>query len=238
MKRLLLPASLLLAALLACPAAAQGLLTRHDGPEVPAGAQGYQPPASRPRQRRTRSGSSLRFFPFNVMPLFYRVLAGLGLLAGLTACHRATYSFSGQPAYLAAPVTVAADAAGTLAAPAASPTPLARPEAPRLAGAGRHRARRVPAYAVVRPRHQRGRGARPGRTRPSQRAPAQSTAGSGPYFSGADFGAALALLALYALLVTALVVVAATLLVKLIVRLTRGKSRRAAQPLPAPRTGP
>ncbi|MGI4967832.1 MAG: hypothetical protein ACRYGH_02695 [Janthinobacterium lividum] len=69
-------------------------------------------------------------------------------------------------------------------------------------------------------------------------APARNTAGSGPYFSNVNLGAVLLLVALYALLITALIGGAIVLLVKLILHFTRGKSRRAAQPLALPRTGP
>lgn len=73
---------------------------------------------------------------------FYRILACLGLLVGLSGCGRATYSFTSQPAYSADPIAALTAFAGSpvaLGEPAKAPTPNTEVDVTGLARHARHR---------------------------------------------------------------------------------------------------
>ena len=171
--------------------------------------------------------------------LFYRILSGLGLLAGLAACSRASYPALPQAAYQPAPAPASAAAPATrLVLPAISvvgrPTP---------SGHAAHRPRQTDrrfAYpAALAPPLASTRPPRPAPQRRFQRQRRETArqAGSyGPYFDS-GFGWAIVLLGLfYALLVGLLFYLAGKLLGKLLAAI-RNRPRRA-QALPLPPAGP
>ncbi len=167
---------------------------------------------------------------------FYRAIACVGLLAGLASCHRATYSFSSQPAYAAAPAVVLAAVPNS---PTALPTPHQSADVASPARSARHRALRTqPITQATRPlaRQLLGAALPPRRARPAARHQ-QNTAASGALVPSSAFDGLAAIAILYSLLFLALLGGAIVLLVKLVTHLVNHSSRKAsfrAAPRPAP----
>ena len=163
-----------------------------------------------------------------------RIVVCLGALAGLASCHRATYPFASQPAYLSAPTGAGADL--PTAAKAASAPPARRailPSLPKPARgilapglASKPTALRRPPARLGRPtRHSLP--ARPLRLA-TWLVPARNAAGPIPYSS--DLGSALLLLFVYCMLLFVLIGAGIFLLVKRALRLIRSRRHPAAPP--------
>lgn len=174
--------------------------------------------------------------------IFYRSAIYACALAGLAACSRASYQ-------LTAPAPLSAAAVLPRATPDEAPRAVCRTrqaettvaieaakEAPRATGSTRAPLPACPTGNAASFRHNQppiiSLSYQANNTLPKISKPraVRPVANYGPYFGGPNFEKALLLLALCALLFAVLITGAVALLVKLIVSLTRGKSRRSTAP--------